>query len=167
VKSIRSCMIGNKHRQTHGLSKSPEYYIWRSMKARCYNPKSASYCRYGKRGIKVCKRWLNSFEIFYKDIGPRSTPAHQIDRINNNGNYTPKNCRWVTATENGNNRITSKKITFRGKTLTASEWAKRLGLTDRGAITRRLARGWSIEAAITTPKVPRKFRTRMNHLITS
>lgn len=88
----------------HGGTKSVEYNTWAQMKARCYNSKSHNYINYGARGITVCDRWKNSFGAFLKDMGPRPSPKHSIDRINNNGNYEPNNCRWATNSEQVRNQ---------------------------------------------------------------
>ena len=93
---------------THGLTHKKEYQVWLTMKMRCHNPKRPQYKWYGSRGIKVCDRWLNSFENFYKDMGDRPH-GYQIDRINNDGDYSPNNCRWVTPKENNDNRRCSLK----------------------------------------------------------
>lgn len=90
--------------EKHGKRNIPEYDVWHAMKDRCHSPKNKYYHRYGGRGIKVCLRWRKSFSNFYKDMGPRPFPGAQIDRINNDGNYEPSNCRWTTRAENMRNR---------------------------------------------------------------
>ncbi len=88
----------------HGLSKIPEYFVWKTMKQRCSNKNSQEYFRYGAKGVAVCERWANSFENFIKDMGRRPSDNHSIDRINPFGNYEPSNCRWATAYEQTHNR---------------------------------------------------------------
>lgn len=90
----------------HGLWGTPEYNAWSSMKARCRDPKNR---RYGARGITVCKRWNDSFLAFLEDMGPRPSPEHSLDRIDNDGNYEPDNCRWVTPEVQAQNRGTSRR----------------------------------------------------------
>jgi hypothetical protein len=85
-------------------SRTPEYSVWSGMKQRCYNQKSRIWKYYGGRGIKVCARWRDSFAKFLQDMGPRPSPKHSIERLNNNGNYTPKNCIWAVATTQARNR---------------------------------------------------------------
>jgi hypothetical protein len=94
---------------THGQARtwpgrSSEYSAWQTMKARCSNPKASNYKLYGGRGITVCKRWRDSFEAFFADMGSKPSPRHSIDRKNTNGNYNKRNCRWATAKEQANNR---------------------------------------------------------------
>jgi hypothetical protein len=90
---------------------SVEYTAWEAIKARCYNKHRKGYADYGGRGIRMCKRWLNTFPAFLADVGRRPSPYHSIDRINNNGNYTPSNVRWATRKEqNTNKRQRSKQL---------------------------------------------------------
>ncbi len=81
-----------------------EYTSWTMMKRRCYFPSHIGYPHYGGRGIKVCDRWFNSFANFLDDLGPKPTPRHSIDRIDNDGSYTPDNCKWSTPKEQAANR---------------------------------------------------------------
>lgn len=92
---------------SHRRTKTPEYRTWMAMKDRCCRSSNAAWERYGGRGIRVCDRWLHSFENFYADMGDKPTPKHSIDRINNNGDYEPGNCRWATTSEQAANTSAS------------------------------------------------------------
>lgn len=93
-----------EYNKKHGKSKTPEYKVWQGMKSRCNNPNSKGYKNYGGRGIQVCKRWDDSFENFINDMGERPNEDCQIDRIDNDKNYSPENCEWVTRSENTLNK---------------------------------------------------------------
>jgi hypothetical protein len=109
------------------------------MKARCENPKNPKYYRYGARGITVCRRWAESFEAFLSDMGERPSPHHSIDRINNNGNYDPGNCRWATPLQQARNTRRNRQIEAGGFVGTVAEVAAKLGIkvtTMRGRVLR-------------------------------
>lgn len=123
--------------------------IYHGMKRRCLSKNSAVYKHYGGRGIKVCDRWLESFENFYEDMGDCPSHKHQLDRINNEGNYESGNCRWATATENMGHTRGSNMITYNGKTQCTTAWAREYNISV-SALRYRLAKGIGIEEALST-----------------
>lgn len=128
--------------------RTSEYTIWVSMKSRC-NPDTVRSEWHGKRGITVCDRWL-SFSNFLSDMGPRPSKKHSLDRINNDGDYCPENCRWATNSEQMHNRRDNVYLELHGDRKQLSEWVELTGL-NRETIRTRLRKGWSEEAALTTP----------------
>ncbi len=135
----------------HGKSHSPEHRTWARIKERCLRPKAPFYSEYGGRGIKVCDRWINSFENFLSDMGSKPSSKHSIDRIDVNGDYCPENCRWLTMYDQQSNRRNNKRITHGGKTMTYAQWDRELGLRQR-TVSGRIFLGWTPEMAVTTPR---------------
>lgn len=122
---------------------SPTYRTWCAAKTRCTNPNTKSHKNYGGRGIKMCDRWMNSFESFLSDMGERPSSQHSIERIKNDVGYEPGNCRWATKVEQNNNTRQCRHISFCGETLNVTQWSKRVGIS-RTTITQRLNSGWTI-----------------------
>jgi hypothetical protein len=161
---IISCGCGAKNKKktgnpTHNLSKTYMYILWKGMRQRCNNPNNPKYPNYGGRGIKVCDRW-NNFENYLLDMGNRPSPDYSIDRIDNNGNYEPNNCRWATKSEQARNQRSNIKITLGNKTLCISEWAKINNLPE-STIRARIIRGWNLIDSITKPLNTRLKRGRL------
>lgn len=138
----------NRHRK-HGMRKTKTWNCWQLIKARCLNTKNQYYYLYGGRGIEICDKWLNSFENFLADMGEKPD-GKSIDRIDTNGNYDPKNCRWSDAYEQANNTRTNVKIEYNGEILTLSQWARRMNLQIQ-TLSYRLKQGWPIEDALKSP----------------
>lgn len=133
---------------THGASKTKAYKVWCWMIRRCTKPKAPDYPRYGGRGIKVCKRWLK-FENFLKDMG-QPPKGLSIDRIDNDGDYKPSNCRWATMVQQARNSRKSRFVTVDGVRKTISEWAEHVGVSQN-VIHMRLHRNWSAKRAVFAP----------------
>lgn len=148
--TTKSCGCGRKTQ--NGGHGTPEYTSWKDMKRRCYNPRARYYHIYGGRGITICDRWRTSFVNFLADMGPKPFPEASIDRIDNDGNYEPGNCRWATKLEQSHNSRKVRNITYNGETHCLREWARRIGITKR-TLSVRLERGWSLEKALTTPAI--------------
>lgn len=134
----------------HGKSRTPEHAVWAAMIQRCTNPNSAKWKDYGARGISVHPRWRQSFRSFFDDVGSRPSPQHSLDRIDNDGNYEPRNVRWATRKEQARNKRSSRVLTVGGESATLAEWVERTGI-GKSTIRERLNRGWSEERAVLTP----------------
>jgi hypothetical protein len=119
------------------------------MLNRCTNPKEAAFANYGARGITVCDEW-HDFATFYRDMGPRPTPKHMLERTDNDRGYELANCRWATRLEQNSNQRSNLHVTHNGITRTAAAWDRCLGFSD-GTVRYRLHAGWSPEEAISTP----------------
>jgi len=129
---------------------NPLYEIWKGMRSRCNNPKLRSYADYGGRGIRVCTRW-DDFLAFRDDMGPTFVPGLTIDRRDNDKGYSPDNCRWITQTQQLQNKRRTIWATLNGERMGLAEAARRCGLRP-GTVTLRVSHlGWSVEDALSTP----------------
>lgn len=155
----RSCGCLQREASTkHGLIGTRVYEIWRSMSKRCLNPRHKSFPSYGGRGIKVCARWSDVAK-FYADMG--DPPAGMsLDRIDNNGDYEPGNCRWATPAQQTRNRRPNVNLTLNGRTMCVTDWARETGVS-RETIYTRLRRGWSIERALSSA---RSYKEASHHV---
>lgn len=119
---------------------SPEYNAWKNMRRRCSTPSNPRFEQYGGRGIKICRAW-DSFEQFLKDMGPRPSGKHTIERVNNDLGYTPENCVWATYKEQNRNYGRNHLVTIGGYTQCLTQWCEDLGV-NRSTIFSRIHRGW-------------------------
>lgn len=124
-----------------------EYQAWASAKQRV---KGQTNREYASRGIGMCPEWFNSYETFLRDMGRAPGPQYSLDRINNNGNYEPGNCRWATRKQQCCNRRNTLLIVFGGICKAAAEWDRMIGFREK-TVSQRIERGWSVEKALTTP----------------
>ena len=138
-------LVGEKsHFYKHGMSKSRINGIYRKIKGRCNNPNNPAYHRYGGRGIKMCDEWANDFVVFYEwAMRNGYTEQMTIDRIDNDGDYAPDNCRWVTLEVQQNNRSNNVVIEYDGQAHTLSEWADIIGMSKK-SLYHRYERKWPI-----------------------
>jgi hypothetical protein len=143
---------------THGLTSSPEHRIWIDMRRRCHRPQRPDYHRYGGRGIVVCDRWRNDFAAFYADMGPRPE-GHTLERKDNDGPYSPDNCKWVPRHEQDHNRRTSHFVVIDGVRMTSSAAAASAGLSP-SLVLDRLKRGWSSSELLIPPLTPQENMAR-------
>lgn len=140
-----------KRNTIHGLTKdkgrTPEYSSWANAKGRCFEPNGPGYARYGGRGITMCKEWSDGFAAFLRDMGPKPSSAHSLDRINNDGDYEPGNCRWATRIEQNNNTRRNSFIVVRGARMTVAEAARQFGI-HQSCLRERLSKGIAPDIAI-------------------
>jgi hypothetical protein len=159
----RSCGCATREAHfKHGMSGTPVYKVWQAMRDRCDNRVNREYRNYGGRGIAVCERWQD-FSNFLSDMGSRPK-GFDIERKNNDGPYSPENCRWASRQLNLNNRRCNNRVEFRGQTKTVAEWAAETGMHEE-TLRRRILNGWPAERALTEPvhrsnPSPYRFRSR-------
>ncbi len=161
----RTAYCNTKHGLTSRANKHPLYTTFNCMKSRCNLPTNDEYQRYGGRGIKVCDRWefgeygATGFECFVADMGPRPGGKYSIDRRDNDGPYAPWNCRWATDFEQRMNRSNTRFVMFNGSRITLVDACASSGLS-RDLVSYRIDElGWSVERALTTPKLVKNAET--------
>jgi hypothetical protein len=161
---VKSCGCYQQSRINNKVIGRPEYAIWVQMNQRCYNKRCKAYKNYGARGVMVCEAWrakpgkqAAAFRAFLKHVGPRPKGARRqwsIERKDNNGNYEPGNVRWASNGDQSRNKRGNRWLTFQGKTLVITDWAKKLKISAP-TIKRRLRQGWSLRRTLTTPATMR------------
>jgi len=143
--------------EVHGRRRTPEYKVWAGLRDRCENPNAISFARYGGRGIKVCAAW-SSFETFFAHMGPRPSAKHSLDRINNDGDYEPGNCRWATQTQQCRNQSTNVRYETPFGLLTAAEMSEHsVCVVKISALRYRLKKGWDALRAMQTPLMKNQY----------
>ena len=153
-KGTKSCgclmaELSKERLTTHGMTHSSlSYKTWIVMRRRCNDPKHSKYKYYGGKGITVCERW-SDFGNFHADMGERPR-GMTIGRVDNSKGYSPDNCKWVTWTEQQNNRSSNHTITYGGVTLSVADWSRKVGLSQ-STLLARIHKGWSVERSLTEP----------------
>ena len=163
--STRSCgclrrEVSGETQLRHGTArrgkKTSEYATWHNIRSRCYSPKNRSYADYGGRGIRVCDRWLNGdgklsgYECFLADMKEKPTPRHTVERIDNDGPYSPDNCVWGIRRAQSRNKRTTIRVVFRGRDVALIDLCDELGLRYR-RVADRMRKGWPLESALFLP----------------
>jgi hypothetical protein len=149
--AVISCgCYGRSVAKTHGMSKHPLFRVWTAMIHRCDNPDNKHFKDYGGRGIRVCERW-RKFQNFYSDMGERPFVGAEIDRKNNDGDYTPENCRWATRAEQCSNTRANRYIEHNGVRRCVTEWSRLTGISDIMISQRVFKLGWPIHLALSVP----------------
>lgn len=142
-----------KHGYASGGVIRPEYSVWQMMVARCTNPRAQMYPEYGARGITVCDRWMK-FENFLADMGDRPSAKHSLDRIENDKGYQPGNCRWAVPEIQQNNKRTTVFVEYGGERLPLADVVRKHSIVGLEIVRCRVMRqGWSLERAMSTPKL--------------
>lgn len=150
-----SCGCFNRERSsqihsTHKLCDTAEYRTWEAMNQRSHNPKNSRYSDYGGRGIFVCDKWRTDFIAFLTDVGPKPSPRHSIDRIDNSRGYEPGNCTWSLPHHQMTNRRCTRYVQFNGKSMPLATLAKEYGI-PANTLRGRIVMGWDVMVALTHP----------------
>jgi len=165
--SVKSCGCLRKEKW-HGMNNTRIYHIWENMKQRTMNPSANEYEHYGGRGIKVCDEWID-FKGFYswvKTTNYNDEEKLTLDRIDNDGDYCPNNCRWVTRKKQNRNSSMNVNITYKGNTRCLTEWGEIYNIHPK-TLSSRIKNGWSIENAFTIPVASKSNRGIGNHVTTN
>ena len=147
------CLKNEKIKQrstTHGMTNSSEYKTWCGIKKRCYNKNEMCYPSYGGRGITMSEEWKHSFDAFLRDVGPKPSANHSIERIDPNGNYQADNCKWIPLHEQARNKRNTILLTASKVTKTMVDWSKETGI-PYATIQARILKGWTEHDAVTKP----------------
>lgn len=157
---VKSCGCLNRdqpHKTIHGDRQTRLYKIWIDMRQRCSNPNNSAYKNYGGRGVRVCSEW-NDYQVFKAwAMGNGYDENLTIERVDVDGGYNPDNCEWITRKDQGFNRRNNHVLTYNGETKTLTEWCNELNLSY-DMVRGRLKRGWTVEAALTIPKLNNKTK---------
>jgi hypothetical protein len=138
------------HGHSTGYERSRELRCYHNMRQRCGNAKNIQYPHYGGRGIRVCDRWLASFENFLADMGRIPTRRHTIDRIDNDRGYEPGNCRWATYREQNRNKRNTATLDVNGVRMCMQDAVESIAVVKQSTVSRRVSAGWNHAAALTT-----------------
>jgi len=147
--SNKSCgCLNSDNHTTHKMSKTPEYHIYQNMLYRCLDLSCPQYAQYGGRGIRVCDRWQLSFTAFLSDMGLRPSSRHSIERVNNDGDYCPKNCKWALPVEQVRNRRGTVRVPYKGTEVTLASLSVEFGIKYGVLYNRVVLLGWSLDRAL-------------------
>lgn len=155
----QSAILASERARTHGMSKHPAYAVWRSMIDRCRLPTHQAWKNYGGRGITVCKRWQESFQNFWEDMGPTYRPGLTLDRIDNDGPYSPENCRWVSVREQSRNRRNNRYIDTPWGKMTVADAAEKSGIGVT-TLLYRLDHNWPQDKLFIEPDVQNRVKSK-------